>query len=169
VNSRVCQQVHSDSETFTFYYITADRVTLPESLQLLSGAAAGGPISQTPCTGAASAPIVTATVLMDLRGKPTTYRFNGQSFLIQQIDALGQVTTYEREDGTNLLLSVTDPPNRVTRYQYDAELGEASNCVVLRIFPGGIPTPRPGLSPAGRVLSRGGPSGQSGVGTPPGS
>jgi hypothetical protein len=45
VNSRVCQQVHADSGTFTFYYITADRATLPESLQFLAEAAAGGPNS----------------------------------------------------------------------------------------------------------------------------
>jgi len=50
VNSRACQQVHADSGTFPFFYITADRATLPESIQLLAEAAAGGPISQTPCT-----------------------------------------------------------------------------------------------------------------------
>ncbi len=62
---------------------------------------------------------MTATVLVDPRGKPTTYRFNGQGYLTQVTDALGQVTTYEREAGTNLLLSVTDSLNRVTRFQYD--------------------------------------------------
>jgi RHS repeat-associated protein len=120
VNSRVCQQQQADGGWFRFFYITADQATLPESQQLLNEAAAGGPISQAPCTGAASSAIVTATVLVDPRGKPTTYRFNGQSYLLQVTDALGQVTTYERQEGTNLLLSVTDPLNRVTRFQYDA-------------------------------------------------
>ena len=90
MNSRVCQQVHADSGTFTYYYITADRATLPESLQLLAEAAAGGPITQAPCTGAASTAIVTATVLVDPRGKPTTYRFNGRGVLIQQTDAFAE-------------------------------------------------------------------------------
>ena len=45
-NSRVCQQTKPDTGTVRFFYITTDRVTLPESLQLLSEAAAGGPITQ---------------------------------------------------------------------------------------------------------------------------
>lgn len=61
---------------------------------------------QAPCSGTVSASIVTATVLVDPRGKPTTYRFNGQGYLIQVTDALGHVSTYEREEGTNLLESV---------------------------------------------------------------
>ncbi len=120
VNSRVCEQTRADTGKFRFFYITADRATLPESLQLLNEAAAGGPISQAPCSATtASTAIVVATVVVDPRGKPTTYRFNGHSYLIQVTDALGQVTTYERQEGTNILLSVTDPLNRVTRFQYD--------------------------------------------------
>jgi YD repeat-containing protein len=120
-NSRVCQQTRPDTGTVRFFYITTDRATLPESLQLLAEGAAGGPISQTPCSAATAtdAP-VTATVLVDPRGKPTTYRFSGQGYLLQVTDALGQSTTYERETDTNLLLSITDPLNRVTRFQYDA-------------------------------------------------
>ena len=119
-NSRVCQQQQADGGWFRFFYVTADRATLPESLQLLTEAAAGGPITQTPCTGAASSAIVTATVVVDPRGAPTTYRFNSQSYLIQVTNALGQATTYERQAGTNLLLSTTDPLGRVTSFQYDA-------------------------------------------------
>jgi YD repeat-containing protein len=98
---------------------TTDRATLHESLQLLSEAAADGPITQTPCsvTTATTAP-VSATVVVDPRRKPTTYRFNGQSYLIQRTDALGQTTTYDRQASTNLLLSITDPLNRVTQFQY---------------------------------------------------
>jgi YD repeat-containing protein len=44
-NSRVCRQIQADSGTFLFYYITADRASLPESQQLLNEAAAGGPIT----------------------------------------------------------------------------------------------------------------------------
>jgi RHS repeat-associated protein len=121
VNSRVCEQLHGDGGIFRFFYITTDRATLPESLQLLAEAAAGGPISHTPCSvGTATTAPVAATVVVDPRGKPTTSRFNGQNYLIQRTDALGQVTTYERQAGTNLLLSVTDPLNRVTAFQYDA-------------------------------------------------
>jgi YD repeat-containing protein len=115
VNSRVCQQQQADGGWFRMYYITADRATLPESEQLLNEAAAGGPITQAPCSGVASSAIVTATVLVDPRGTPTTYRFNTDGYLIQVTDALGQVTTYERQDGTNLLLSTTDPLSRAMR------------------------------------------------------
>jgi len=78
---------------------------------------------------------VAATVLVDPRGKPTTYRFNGQQYLIQVTDALGQVTTYTRQADTNLLLSITDPLNRVTQFQYDAngnvtQLTDAANQVL---------------------------------------
>jgi YD repeat-containing protein len=134
-NSRVCEQQQADSGWFRFFYITTDRATLPESLQLLSEAAAGGPITQTPCSAAtATTAPVAATVLVDPRGKPTTYRFNGQQFLIQVTDALGQVTTYTRQADTNLLLSITDPLNRVTQFQYDAtgnvtQLTDAANQV----------------------------------------
>jgi YD repeat-containing protein len=125
VNSRFCQQVHADTGTFAFFYITADRATLPESLQVLAEAVAGGPISQASCTGAASTAIVTATVLVDPRSKLTTYRFNGQSFLIQQTDALGQVTTYEREEGTNLGI-IADDRGRIRAVRRLALLGPSS-------------------------------------------
>jgi YD repeat-containing protein len=76
-------------------------------------------------------------MVADRRGKPTTYRFNGQGALIQVTDALGQVTTYERQEGTNLLLSVTDSLNRVTRFQYDG------NRNVTQITPPVTDTPTP--------------------------
>ena len=134
-NSRVCTQTRADGGVLRFFYITTDRATLPESLQLLAEAAAGGPITQTPCSTvtATSAPVA-ATVLVDPRGHPTTSRFNGQGYLLQRTDALGQTTTYTREAGTNLLLSITDPLNRVTAFQYDAngnvtQLTDAANQV----------------------------------------
>jgi YD repeat-containing protein len=116
VNSRVCQQQQADGGWFRFLYITADRATLPESELLLTEAAAGGPITQAPCSATTSSTntVVTA-VVVDPRGTPTTYRFNTDGYLIQVTDALGQVTPYERQDGTNLLLSTTDPLSRAMR------------------------------------------------------
>jgi RHS repeat-associated protein len=119
-NSRVCRQIQADSGTFLFYYITADRVGLPESQQLLSEAASGGPVTQAPCTGVASSSPVTASVLVDPRGKPTTYWFNDQRFLTSVTDALGQTTTYTRDAATNQILSTTDPLGRQTTYTYDS-------------------------------------------------
>ncbi|RPI08192.1 MAG: RHS repeat protein [Zetaproteobacteria bacterium] len=90
VNSRLCTQTRVDTGVFRFFHITTDRATLPESLQFLAEAAAGGPITQTPCNTltATSAPVA-APVVVDPRGKPTTYRFNGQSYLLQVTDARG--------------------------------------------------------------------------------
>jgi YD repeat-containing protein len=119
-NYRVCRQTQADSGVFTMYYVTTDIATTSASLQLLNEAAAGGPISQTACSGTGSMNPVVATVLVDPRGKPTTYRFNGSGALTSVTDALGQTTTYDLDPSTNLLLSVTDPLNRVTSYTYDA-------------------------------------------------
>ncbi len=83
-----------------------------------SRGAAGGPITQAPCTGTASSALVTATVVVDPLGHPTTYQFNGQSFLTSVTNALGQTTTYTR-DATNQITRITDPLNRVTTFAYD--------------------------------------------------
>lgn len=64
--------------------------------------------------------VVSQTVVTDPRGNATTHRFNTSAFLISQTDALGQITTFERAFGSNLLLSTTDPLGRVTRFTYDA-------------------------------------------------
>jgi YD repeat-containing protein len=119
-NGRVCRQTQADGGTFTFYYIPADRAGLPESQQLLAEAAAGGPITQAPCTGVLSSALVVSTVLVDPRGTPTTYQFNGQSFLTGVTNALGQTTAYTRDATTNQVTSITDPLNRVTTFAYDA-------------------------------------------------
>ncbi len=62
---------------------------------------------------------VQETTVTDPRGNQTISRFNPQGFLISQIAALGQTTLFERENGTNLLLGVTDPLGRTTRITYD--------------------------------------------------
>ncbi|OLD62965.1 MAG: hypothetical protein AUI47_10710 [Acidobacteria bacterium 13_1_40CM_2_68_5] len=120
VNSRVCQQTQADTGVYTMYYVTADIATTPASVQLLNEAAAGGPISQAPCSAAASSSPVVATVLVDPRGHPTTYHFNGSGALVSITDALGHTTTWQRDPATNLVQSVTDPQNRVTSFAYDA-------------------------------------------------
>jgi RHS repeat-associated protein len=63
---------------------------------------------------------VLLTVVTDPLGDQTTYHYNAQGFLIDLTDALGQKRIYEREPGSNLLLSVTDPLNRTTAYTYDS-------------------------------------------------
>jgi RHS repeat-associated protein len=118
-NYRVCRQTQADGGVYTMYYVTTDIATTSATIQLLNEAAAGGPISQTACSGTGSMNPVVATVLVDPRGKPTTYRFNGSGALISTTDALGQTTTYDRDANTNLVQSVTDPLNRVTSYTYD--------------------------------------------------
>ena len=95
----MCQQTQADGGVYTMYYVTTDIATTPASLQLLNEAAAGGPISQAACSTTGSMNPVVATVLVDPRGKPTTY---------------------ERDANTNLVLSVTDPLTQVTSYTYDA-------------------------------------------------
>jgi RHS repeat-associated protein len=64
--------------------------------------------------------LVTETRVTDPRGLTTAYRFNTSGYLMAQTDALGQRITFEREVGTNVLLSTTDPYGRVVRFGYDA-------------------------------------------------
>ena len=54
------------------------------------------------------------------RGHATTYRFNAAGYQISETDALGQTSTFERQAGTNLILSISDPIKRVTLLEYDA-------------------------------------------------
>ncbi len=63
--------------------------------------------------------VVTQTVVTDPRGNPTTYRFNGQGYLLSQTEALGQTSTHTRDPATNLLLATTDSLGRATRFGYD--------------------------------------------------
>ena len=51
-----------------------------------------------------TSPVLT-TEFTDPLGRKTLYRYNSQSFLRQVTDASGQTTVFEREPGTNLLLS----------------------------------------------------------------
>lgn len=119
-NSRVCRQVQADGSEYKFYYITADRATAPESLQLLSEAMAGGPITATLCSAAASPSTVLYTIVVDPNGNPTTHRFNSFGKAIAITNSLGQTTNFDLEISTNFLLSTTDPLGRITSFDYDS-------------------------------------------------
>ena len=67
-----------------------------------------------------SGSFISQTTVTDPRGNSTTYRFNSSGFLTSQTDALGQIAAFERQPGTNLVLSTTDPLGRVVRFTYDA-------------------------------------------------
>ena len=62
------------------------------------------------------------------RGYATTYRFNAAGYQVSETDALGQTTSFERQAGTNLVLSITDPLKRITGLQHDA-LGNLTRIV----------------------------------------
>ncbi len=63
---------------------------------------------------------VTQTRVTDPMGHTATSRFNGAGYLLSQTDPLGQTSTFERELGTNMLLSTTDPLGRRVSFTYDA-------------------------------------------------
>lgn len=119
LNSRICRQEQADGGIWKFYYITADRATTPENLKLLSEAESGGPITQTECSARLSSSPVVATIVVDPRGNPTTYHFNGRGFLLSVTNALGRTRRFERDGATNLLISQTDALARKTKYTYD--------------------------------------------------
>jgi RHS repeat-associated protein len=60
---------------------------------------------------AASTSFVRDVTVLDARGNPWFYRFNPQGFVIMVVDALGQTTTFNRDPGTNLVLSKTGNAN----------------------------------------------------------
>jgi RHS repeat-associated protein len=119
LNSRICRQEQADGGIWKFYYITADRATTPENLKLLSEAESGGPITQTDCSARLSNSPVVATIVVDPRGNPTTYRFNGKGSMVSATNALGQTTRFKRDETTDLLISQTDTLGRKTKYTYD--------------------------------------------------
>ena len=80
-NGRVIRQLQPDGGVLTFDYI------------LMNPDAPESPVLQ--------------TTLTDALGNATTYRFNPEGFLTDVTDALGQTRIFEREAGTNLLLSIT--------------------------------------------------------------
>ena len=67
---------------------------------------------------------VTQTDITDPRGNVRRVTFNSSGFTLTDTAAVGkpeqQTVTYERQAGTNKLLSVTDPIGRKSAYTYDA-------------------------------------------------
>lgn len=67
---------------------------------------------------------VTQTDVTDPRGHVRRLTFNSSGYTLTDTRAQGtaveQTFTYERQSGTNLILSVTDPLNRETAYTYDS-------------------------------------------------
>jgi len=79
-NGRVIQQLQADGGRWTFSYVLVN-AQMPSS-----------PVQETTVT--------------DPLGHATIYRFNPEGFLLDVTDALGQTRVFEREAGTNRLLSV---------------------------------------------------------------
>ncbi|HEV8640842.1 MAG TPA: RHS repeat-associated core domain-containing protein [Methylomirabilota bacterium] len=69
---------------------------------------------------------ITETRLTDPRGNTSVTRFNGARYVVEQVDALGQVTRFTRDPQTNVLLTTTDPLGRTTRVTYDTNGNAAS-------------------------------------------
>ena len=67
---------------------------------------------------------ITQTLVTDPRGNIRRVTFNADGYILTDTRALGtpeeQTTIYEREAGTNLVLSVTDPLGRKTAHTHDA-------------------------------------------------
>lgn len=63
---------------------------------------------------------INQTVVTDPKGLMTTYRFDGQGYLLSETDQIGGQVQYEWQTGTHFLLSVTDKIGRKTRFAHDA-------------------------------------------------
>jgi RHS repeat-associated protein len=115
-----------------YAYDVANRmvsVTDPRNITFLANEydGAGRVIRQTQADGGVwtfayttTGDFISQTAVADPKGNTTTYRFNAEGFLTSQTDALGQITTFERQSGTNLVLAIIDPLNRRATFSYDA-------------------------------------------------
>ncbi|MBI4489579.1 MAG: IPT/TIG domain-containing protein [Deltaproteobacteria bacterium] len=118
--------------TTSYTYDTANRmvsITDPRDITFLINKydSAGRVIKQTQADGGiwtfaytATGEFISQTTVTDPQGQTTTYRFNAAGYLISQTDGLSQITTFERQPGTNLLLSTADPLSRKVTFTYDA-------------------------------------------------
>ncbi|HKY26732.1 MAG TPA: RHS repeat-associated core domain-containing protein [Pyrinomonadaceae bacterium] len=86
---------------------------------------------------------VTQTDVTDQRGNIRRLTFNSNGYWLTDTYALGkpeqQTYTYERQAGTNLVLSATDPLGRKTSYAYDS-LGNTTSITRLAQTPAAVTT-----------------------------
>jgi YD repeat-containing protein len=86
---------------------------------------------------------ITQTLVTDPRGTIRRVTFNADGYMLTDTRALGtpeeQITTYEREAGTNLVLSITDPLDRKTAYTHDA-MGNITAIIQLAETPQAVTT-----------------------------
>jgi len=120
VNGRVCQEQYADGGAHKYYYLTADQATTPWAMNLLTEAAAGGPITLPKCSAVASNSPIAYTIVVDPNGDPTTYRFNNAQKIISVTDASGQTGTSNTDPVTNQVTARTDALGRTTTYTYDS-------------------------------------------------
>ena len=112
-NSRISKQTLADNSTYQYNYTTG----------------AMGNVVQTDMT--------------DPRGYVRRMAFNSDGYLVGDTQALGapeqQTITYERQQGSDLILSVTDALNRKTAYTYDA-MGDVTSVTSLAGTPNAVTT-----------------------------
>lgn len=146
---RVSKQILADGGEYKLYYFSAStpvRVEQPvyptggcipifvregEPISVSSGMLCGTiyvnvPSSRAVPEDSTAAYSVNQTVVVNPNGSSTTYRFDGQGYLLSSTDGLGGQISYERQIGTNLLLSITDRFGRKTSFTYDASGNVAS-------------------------------------------
>jgi RHS repeat-associated protein len=136
---RVSKQINVDGGIFTFYYFGLG--TPVSVLPPLYSFGNCTPIfireGETPPSGGCGTIVVSVpsrigvpsystatnsinqTIVIDPNGNYTTYRFDGQGYLLSETDQLGGYVSYVRQTGTNLLLSVTDKLGRTTSFTHD--------------------------------------------------
>jgi RHS repeat-associated protein len=138
-NGKVIKQTAADGGITTFSY-TLLNPNASVSFSSGTGGTGGGGGSLTVggATTINTSPVLLTTVT-DPLGHQTTYHFNAQGFLVDLTDALGEKTVYNRDPGTNQVLSVTDPLNRTTAFSYDSA-GNMVNSTLMAGTPSAITT-----------------------------
>lgn len=118
VNSRVCQQEQADGGKYTFYYVTGDRLGMPDA-NVVPEIANTGRTTMPPCSAPPTTGNVVATVLVDPMERATTYRFDASGWLTSVIDTLGRATEITREYYSKQLWSIRDSLGRTTYFRHD--------------------------------------------------
>jgi RHS repeat-associated protein len=118
-NGKVVKQTAADGGVTTFAYTLLNANSNVTFSQGTGGGGGGGGVLNLGGSTINTSPVLLTTVT-DPLGNQTTYHFNPQGYLIDMTDALGEKTVYERDPGTNQVLSITDSLNRTTTFTYDA-------------------------------------------------